>query len=293
MAFPSVLISWIDGLHQNGQTSFALPEALAATGLSRGAFLDAAERLQRKERLHRVRNGFYVPIRESRRNVGAPCSEQFLGELMAFEGCEYYVAFLMAAHFHAAGHHAVGSFQVVSNKRLPPVLRVGPRGFRFCYRRDFGPIRPFLQDVEGYRSERTEDRRMLKVSTPELTLFDLVARPGFAGGYDNIANVAIEIGSHLAPDALAACSELFPRAVVQRAGFFIEQAEHRNCATALEQSLVNRRPQWVEFHPRLTAAAADTLQLSSLPAPLRSRRWRVIVRQPLEPDVNPGLYGLN
>ena len=72
MAFPSVLISWIDGLHQNGQTSFALPEALAATGLSRGAFLDAAERLQRKERLHRVRNGFYVPIRESRRNVGAP-----------------------------------------------------------------------------------------------------------------------------------------------------------------------------------------------------------------------------
>ena len=39
MAFPSVLISWIDGLHQNGQTSFALPEALAATGLSRRAGL--------------------------------------------------------------------------------------------------------------------------------------------------------------------------------------------------------------------------------------------------------------
>ena len=62
MAFPSVLISWIDGLHQNGQTSFALPEALAATRTIAGRFPgrrraaaaqgEAAQGLQRVLRAH-------------------------------------------------------------------------------------------------------------------------------------------------------------------------------------------------------------------------------------------------
>jgi len=56
-----------------GSINFTRDDAVAELGLSRGAFLDAAERLQKQGQLLRPRNGaFYVMSPPNSLNWGAP-----------------------------------------------------------------------------------------------------------------------------------------------------------------------------------------------------------------------------
>ena len=59
------LSSYLTGLLSSGRAVFSRDEAVRDLGSSPGAFLDAAERLQRRGHLVNVRHGFY--------NAGAPC----------------------------------------------------------------------------------------------------------------------------------------------------------------------------------------------------------------------------
>ena len=300
MPYPSALANWIDTLPQDRQAAFTMREALDGTGMSHGAFLDAAGRMQRKGSLRRVRKGFYLPIRPVHRPHGSPFAVEYIDALMAHEGCEYYLAGLSAAGRHGAGYHAAGAMHVVASKRLPN-LTIGETGIDFTYRSDFGPVRPFIEQSYAMRGEREMDRAPIKVSSPELTLLDLVAG---VGAHDNNANVANMICRYLDPERLAACSALFPRAVVQRTGYLLdhEHAPFRRCAAALERALAPRKPRWVEFSRswRRSPEQDDFLERYEPPAdfadswalgrPERNRRWRVIVRLPLEPDVLPGFF---
>ena len=300
MPYPSALANWIDTLPQDRQTTFTLPEALDATGMSHGAFLDAAGRLQRKGHLRRVRKGFYLPIRPVHRPHGTPFTVEYIDALMAHEGCEYYLAGLSAAARHGAGHHAVGTTQVVANKRLPN-LTIGESGIDFSYRADFGPVGRFIEDSVAIWGEREEEQAQIKVSSPELTLLDLVAGTGV---HDNNANIANMICRYLDPERLAACSALFPRAVVQRTGYLLDHdyAPFRHCTAALERALAPRKPRWVEFSSSWGRGPeqddfleryeppADLADSWDLGPPERNQRWRVIVRLPLQADVLPGLF---
>ena len=53
----SALSRYVSGLLSAGQTAFTAEEAERAIGVGRGAFLDAAERLQRREALLNPRQG--------------------------------------------------------------------------------------------------------------------------------------------------------------------------------------------------------------------------------------------
>ena len=300
MPYPSALANWIDTLPQDRQATFTLPEALEATRLSHGAFLDAAGRLQRKGHLRRVRNGFYLPLRPVHRSHATPFTVDYIDALMAHEGCDYYLCGLSAAGRHGAGYHGVGATHVVANKRLPN-LTIGEKGIDFYYRANFGPIRPFIEHSAAMRSERGERAAAIKVSSPELTLLELVAGSGV---HDNNANVANMICRHLNPQRLAACSALFPRAVVQRTGYLLDHdyALFRRCTAALERALEPRKPRWVEFSSSWGRAPEqdDFLERYEPPPefadsweiepPERNRRWRVIVRLPPAPDVLPVFF---
>ena len=300
MPYPSALANWINTLPRDRQATFTLTEALEATGLSHGAFLDAAGRLQRKGHLRRVRNGFYLPLRPVHRPRGTPFTVDYIDALMAHEGCDYYLAGLSAAGRHGASYHGAGATHVVANKRLPN-LTIGEKGIDFYYRADFGLIRPFIENSEAMRSDWGEGAAPFKMSSPELTLLELVAGSGV---HDNNANIANMICRYLNPERLAACSALFPRAVVQRTGYLLDHdyAPFQRCTAALERALELRRPRWVEFSTawRRSTEQDDFLERFAPPPeiadsweigpPERNRRWRVIVRLPPQPDVLPVFF---
>ena len=58
----SALSGYVSGLLSTGRTAFTAQEAEQALGVGHGAFLDAAERLQRRKALVSPRQGFYVVV---------------------------------------------------------------------------------------------------------------------------------------------------------------------------------------------------------------------------------------
>ncbi len=169
------LSSYLTELLSSGKAVFSRDEAVRDLGSSRGAFLDAAERLQRRGQLVNPKQGFYVVVPPQFLSWGAPPPSWYVDDLMRREEHPYYVGLLAAATLHGATHHAVMEFQVVTDKKLAELL-VGRSRIAFYYRKDMAAV------AAGIEGHKTETGRM-KVSSVELTVLDLLRYPR-AGGRD-------------------------------------------------------------------------------------------------------------
>jgi len=189
-------------------------EARKAIGASVGAFLDAAERQQRKHHLVSPRQGFYVIVPPQYLAWGGPPPPWYIDDLMRNEDCPYYVGLLKAAELHGATHQAVMEFQVVTNKRLPQ-LRIGRSVVIFYFRKEFDPVATGI-------TERKTDTGHMKVSSPELTALDLLRNPHAGGGLDNIATVIADLAERLDGKKLAVLAAAYERSVSRRLGYLLD-----------------------------------------------------------------------
>jgi len=254
-----------------GRIVFTRDEAIRELGLSRRAFLDAAERLQRKGRLASPRHGFYVVVPPQFSSWGGPPPSWYIDDLMRYEGRDYYVAILKAAELHGAAHQAVMAFQVITDKRLPDI-RLGRSKISFHFRKS-------VQDLSSGIVTRKTDTGTLNLSSPELTALDLVRYARAAGGMDNIATVLMELSNGVHGEKLASLSTAFERPVVQRLGFLLDHVGHENPAGSLNTAVRHRKLNWVELDPYEAKGmdfAADVVE--------RNKHWHVIVRRPPEID---------
>ena len=268
----SALSSYASGLLAAGRGVFSADEARKEIGISPGAFLDAAERLQRRGQLIRPRRGFYVVVPPQHATMGAPPPEWYIDALMRHEKRPYYVGLLAAAAAHGAAHQAVMEFQVITNKLLPDI-EAGRTRIVFSYRKDMAAVSAGIED-------RKTQSGHLKLSSPELTALDLVRYPRSGAGLDNIATVLSELAERLQPGKLSSLSGAFEKAVVQRLGHLLGRLGHPRIAEAMFAALSARGPlPWVELDPK----QAGDPDLSPTPSE-RDERWRVIVRRPPEID---------
>jgi predicted transcriptional regulator of viral defense system len=263
------LSSYLTGLLASGRAVFLRDEAVRDLGSSQGAFLDAAERLQRRGHLVNVRQGFYVAVPPQFLSWGAPPPSWYIDELMRYEGRPYYVGLLRAAELHGASHQAEMEFQVVTDKRMPELI-VGRSRIVFSYRKD-------MEAVAAGIEERKTDTGRMKMSSVELTVLDLLRYPRAAGGIDQIATVLSDLAGKIEPEKLARLSASFERPVVQRLGHLLEHLGHGDRAVPMFERLrADRSPAWVE----LVRSEAD---FESEPIE-RDQRWRVVVRRVPEID---------
>jgi predicted transcriptional regulator of viral defense system len=264
--------SYLTHLLSTGRVVFSGEEARLALGVSQGALLDAAERQQRKQHLVSLRRGLYVIVPPQYLAWGAPPPPWYIDDLMRHEGRPYYVGLLKAAELHGATHQAVMEFQVVTNKRLPKI-RAGRSPITFHYRKDMAAVSEAIED-------RKTDTGRMKVSSLELTLFDLMRYPHSGGGLDNIATIISDLGNRIDPGKLAALSAAFERSVIQRLGYLLERFGHRDRAEPLHAALPKASAlPWVELEP----SQATDPDFSPEPKE-RDERWHMIVRRPPERD---------
>ena len=268
----SALSSYVSGLLSVGRTVFTADEAEQALGVGHGAFLDAAERLQRREALLNPRQGFYVVVPPQYASWGAPPPNWYIDALMRHKGQTYYLGLLKAAELHGATHQAVMEFQVVSAKRLPRI-RAGRNLIAFYFRRDLEAV---LAGIEGHKT----DTGTMKVSSAALTALDLLRYPQASGGIDNVATVLSDLGRKIDPAQLAALSTRVERPVVQRLGHLLEHLGHDAVTGAMLEALRARGSlSWTELD-RQEAGDPDF----ELEPQKRDPRWRVIVRRAPELD---------
>lgn len=134
--------------------------------------------------------------------------------------------------------------------------------------------------VLGGIEERKTDTGSMKISTPELTVLDLLRYPQAAGGIDNVATVLSDLGSKLDGHKLAALSATTERPVIQRLGHLLDRLGHGD-RTEPMLAVLNKRgvTPWTELD-RKEAHDPDFA-----PEPLeRDSRWHVIVRR--EPEID-------
>ena len=268
----SALSSYVSGLLSVGRTVFTADEAEQALGVGHGAFLDAAERLQRREALLNPRQGFYVVVPPQYASWGAPPPAWYIDALMRHKGQTYYLGLLKAAELHGATHQAVMEFQIVSAKRLPRI-RAGRNLIAFYFRRDLEAV---LAGIEGHKT----DTGTMKVSSAALTALDLLRYPQASGGIDNVATVLSDLGRKIDPAQLAALSTRVERPVVQRLGHLLEHLGHDAVTGAMLEALrVRGSLPWAELD-RQEAGDPDF----ELEPQKRDPRWRVIVRRVPELD---------
>ena len=263
----SALSGYVSSLLSTGRTVFTAEEAEHALGIGHGAFLDAAERLQRRKALLNPRQGFYVVVPPQYASWEAPPPTWYIDALMGREGQAYYVGLLKAAELHGATHQAVMEFQVVTAKRLPRI-RAGRSLIVFYFRKD-------MEAVSGGIEERKTDTGTMKMSSAALTALDLLRYPQASGGIDNIATVLSDLRQKIDPEQLAALSAIVERPVVQRLGHLLDQFDHDVLTEPMLQALRARgSPPWTE----LDRKGAQDPDFAPEPRQ-RDLRWRVIVRR--------------
>lgn len=268
----SSLSTYINRLLGSGQVVFTSEEAESALGIGHGAFLDAAERLQKKEALLMPRQGFYVIVPPQFGSWGAPPTNWYIDALMQYLEQPYYVGLLKAAELHGAAHQAVMEFQVVSEKRLPGI-RAGRSLIAFYYRKALEPVQACIEDHKT-------DTGTMRVSSAALTAFDLLRYPQASGGLDNIATVLQDLGATVDSRQLELLTLNMERPLVQRLGFLLESLGHGQIVERMHAAMQNMGlPRWTELD-RQEASDPDFA-----PEPLeRNERWRVIVRRMPEVD---------
>ena len=263
----SALSGYVSGLLSTGRAVFTADEAEQALGVGHGAFLDAAERLQRRKALLNPRQGFYVVVPPQYASWGAPPPAWYIDALMRREGQAYYVGLLKAAELHGATHQAVMEFQVVTAKRLPRI-RAGRSLIVFYFRKD-------MEAVSGGIEERKTDTGTMKVSSAALTALDLLRYPQASGGIDNIATVLSDLRQKIDPEQLAALSVVVERPVVQRLGHLLDHFDHDVLTEPMQEVLRARGAlPWTE----LDRKGAQDPDFAPEPRQ-RDLRWRVIVRR--------------
>jgi predicted transcriptional regulator of viral defense system len=269
---PADLASFATNLISGGRIVFSRDEAAKELGISTGALLDAAERLQRRQYIARLRQGFYIVVPPQYLSWGAPPPSWYIDDLMHHEGRPYYVGLLKAAELHGASHQAVMEFQVVTDKRLPR-LRAGRSLLTFHFRKDMAAI------AAGIDAHKTDTGTMY-VSGVELTALDLLRYPGAAGGVDAIATVLADLAPKINAERLAALGRACERSVIQRLGFLLDRLGHQDRAAELHGSLATnpKTPPWVELERKSEAAN------KAVPALERNERWHVIVHKYPEVD---------
>ena len=240
-------------------------------GVNRGAFLDAAERLQHQGRLIKPRRGFYVVVPPQFLSWGAPPPSWYIDDLMRFEGRSYYVGLLKASELRGSSQQAVMEFQVVTDKQLPRI-RAGRSIISFHYRKR-------LADIHGGVDEHKTDTGRMKVSSPELTALDLLRYAPALGGLDNVATVLGDLANDLDAEKLAALSGTVERSVGRRLGYLLESLGYADRVGLMNTALGEAQGGWVELDP---TEARDAL---FAPSPVeRDPKWRVVVRRVPEVD---------
>ena len=261
--------SYLTGLLSSGRAVFSRDEAVRDLGSSVGAFLDAAERLQRRGHLVNLRQGFYVVVPPQYLAWGAPPPSWYIDDLMRHEGRPYYVGLLKAAEFYGASHQAVMEFQVMTDKRMPELL-VGRSRIVFFYRKD-------MEAISAGIGDRKTDTGRMKVSSIELAALDLSRYPRAAGGIDHVATVLSELGGKIDPEKLNSLSVSFERSVVQRLGYLLECVGHGDRSAPMFQRLVEGKTMaWVELDRSEASLETEPIE--------RDLRWRVVVRRAPEVD---------
>jgi predicted transcriptional regulator of viral defense system len=210
----SYILTWIEQLQSRGKIAFSYDEVIADfPEKSENAIIQSLSRLSQRGRLVSIYKGFYliIPPEYYAREILPPIL--FIDYLMEFIAKPYYVGLLSAAELYGAAHQQPQEFFIITTKKQ---FATQKKGIKINYViKKVIPVK--------FLDKRKTETGYVKVSSPELTAFDLVYYSNRIGGISRTCTVLNELAESIdtgkiGPDLV----QLFSVATIQRLGYIFD-----------------------------------------------------------------------
>lgn len=256
-------VEFLRGLMGRGRGTFSRQDA--AQELGGGSSLsNKLARLQASGWIMPVGRGFYAIIEPGNQAFGFAPPPTFLDDWAKHRGLQYYAGGVSAAEIHGAAHQRPQTYQVVVERALRP-FQYGDLRMSFFQKRPISD-RMWVQ--------RTVPAGYLRVSTPEVTAYDLLFLPKACRSLSRVATIMVELAEVLKATALAELCDMECETIpLQRLGWLLDRTGWQKLTDKLHRSLKKRKPQWRLLEPQLPADGP------------RNERWRIVENTEVEPDI--------
>jgi predicted transcriptional regulator of viral defense system len=242
--------------------TFTLEDFRRERDSSDDAAFSALARAQRAHLVASPTRGLYVIVPAEFRAAGAPPWQWYLDSMFRTLQAPYYIGLLTAAAQHGASPQGAQEVQVVTDRHVRH-RRIGRQRLVFVQSRRAG-----VAPVEA----RKTPTGAVRISTPEMTLLDLVAYPKRAGGWGNIASLLPDLSRVASGSGWREALRVQPpTAQVQRLGHLLSRAQARH-TDVLADWLASRR---IDLVPLVPGGSRE--------GPVDAR-WRVIRDPAVQPD---------
>ena len=247
-----------------GRYHFTTEEAARNVCVSHNAACAALRRLRSKGIIATPYQGFNLFVPPEYRRLGCLPPEQFVPQLMAHLGLDYYVGLLSAAEIKGAAHQRPQKFQVIVAVNRPQI-RCGDVRIQFVARRNVSAMPTFNKNTpRGY----------MTVANVETTVFDLIGYRHHSGGFDNVATVLSELREAIEADELVRIAPLSPVPWRQRLGYILDIIGATSIADPLARHVAKAAREYVLLNTKRKQKQGE-----------RSRRWKLIINDDVESDL--------
>ena len=247
--------------------SFSLNELIRHINKSEASIKSELSRLIAKKEIINLRKGYYLIITPRYSSAQKLPVQLYSDKLFKYLGRYYYLALLTAAKFHGVGHQQVQRDYIITEKSKFNDISKNTIDIRFFTTSNWPE-----KNIQINKS----DAGTYKVSSPALTIVDLIHHQTKLGGINRILTIIEELSEEIKEQDLVELLSWYPhKSTLQRLGFLFEGIG----ANEEYQEKIFENLKATKFFPVLLSPKSD-----EKPGAV-DNRWKVDVNVKLESDL--------
>ncbi|MDP8287357.1 MAG: type IV toxin-antitoxin system AbiEi family antitoxin [Candidatus Electryonea clarkiae] len=247
--------------------SFSVDEIRRCTGKSNISIKRELDRLTEKGEIVNLRKGFYLIITPRYSSVQKLPIQLYVEKLFKYLNSNYYVALFSAAKFHGASHQQVQKDYIITERPKYNDISKNEIDIRFFTTSNWTD-----ENIQLKKS----DAGIYKVSSPALTIVDLIHHQTKLGGINRMLSVIEELTEELKEKDLVELLSWYPnKSTLQRLGFLLEKLELNEGF----QEMIFIKLKSTKIFPVLLSPKSN-----EKPGAV-SNRWKIAVNIKLESDL--------
>jgi len=259
--------NYIKQLLSYEEYSFSMNELMDNIPKSETSIKSELSRLIAKKEIVNLRKGFYLIITPRYSSAQKLPIQLYCEKLFKYLDRNYYVALFSAAKIYGASHQQIQKEYIITEKPKFNDISKSTINIRFFTKSNWTD-----KNIQIKKS----DAGIYKVSSPALTIADLIHHQTKLGGINRMLDVIEELSEELNESDLVELLKWYPnKSTLQRFGFLLEELEiHKEFQELLFENL-----KLTNFFPVLLSP-----KLKEKPGSV-SNRWKVDVNLRLESDL--------
>jgi len=227
------LEDYLQKIRSQGRYAFTLSEIKEHFNVSDKALNQNLYRLKAKNKIARIRKGFYSIIAPEYSSYGMIPANLFIDDLMKSLNKRYYVGLISAAALHGAAHQQPMEYFVITQKPALRKIKTKKIKLNFYVKKDW---------IDKNIMQKKTDAGYINVSSPELTSFDLLYYMSSIT-LGQTVTILKELISEIKLSTFIKTAKNYPQvAAIQRLGYLLDKEFHnKKLAQALAKILKEKK----------------------------------------------------